>query len=78
MRESRKLYKNHMTLVGKDWSKTASRTEVTTWSLEKKNVVPDGLGDFLGTELKPAVQFQEGFSLKPLEIHRNASFDQIL
>lgn len=51
---------------------------MTTWSLEKKNVVPDGLGDFLGTERKPAVQFQEGFSLKPLEIHRNASFDQIL
>lgn len=38
---------------------------VTTWSLEKKNVILDGLGDFLGTELKPAVQFQGGFPLSP-------------
>ena len=51
---------------------------VTTWSLEKKNVDLDGVGDFLGAELKPALQFQGGFSLTPLEIYRSASFDQIL
>lgn len=35
----------------------------------------DGLGGFIGIELKPPLQFQEGVSLKSLEIHRNASFD---
>lgn len=44
--------------MGKNGSNTGQI--VTSWSLEKKNVDLDDVGDFLGTELKP-LQFQKGF-----------------
>lgn len=34
---------------------------MTTEALEPKNVVLGGFVGFLGTELKPALQFQKGF-----------------